>query len=260
MQGKEGCMRKLVLTCGVCGQRMLVPRSAIGRTGLCPACGARVHISTDNTTAAAPKRKGTFAGGASWWQGGGKANDDAKRRFGEAVDLYYSGRFAEALAIFNGLARDFPNNPDIQNGRVQCEKALRRPGAGRRLALEDKSERVKDAVLDRETVERIVLEKLVAGESDAIQLQAAEIAAKILGMYDGARVSGVTHEEGSEERGRQEADRAHEEADSVHAKDAPFKISTFHDFATGAFAKEQPKDQERAAEDDDVASSDARRA
>lgn len=253
-------MRKLILTCGTCGQRMQVPRSAIGRTGLCPACGATVRINSDNTTTAAPKRKGVFRGGANWWQGSGKANDDAKRRFGEAVDLYYSGRFAEALAIFNGLARDFPNNADIQNGRIQCEKALRRPGAGRRLALEDKSERLKDAVLDRETVERVVLEKLVAGESDAIQLQAAEIAAKILGMYDGSQASGVTQSTEGEAGAEERPQPIREAADPARAKDAPFTISAFRDFADGTSEQEQSKDEERAAEDDDMASSDVGRA
>ncbi|MFO7974402.1 MAG: hypothetical protein R6V12_07200 [Candidatus Hydrogenedentota bacterium] len=253
-------MRKLILTCGACGQRMQVPRSAIGRTGLCPACGATVRINSDNTTTAAPKQKGMFGAGANWWQGGGKATDDAKRRFGEAVDLYYSGRFAEALAIFNGLARDFPNNPDIQNGRVQCEKALRRPGAGRRLALEDKSEQVKDAVLDRQTVERIVLEKLVAGESDAIQLQAAEIAAKILGMYDAAQMPPDAQEKANEAGGQEAAGDMEEAANSARAKDTPFTIYAFRDFAADASKEEPSEDGEQTAEDDDVTSPDARRA
>lgn len=253
-------MRKLVLTCGSCGQRMQVPRSAIGRTGLCPACGATVRINSDNTTTDAPKRKTIFAGGPSWWQGSGKANDDAKRRFGEAVDLYYSGRFAEALAIFNGLARDFPENTDIQNGRIQCEKALRHPGAGRRLALEDKSERLKDAALDRETVERIVLEKLVAGESEAIQLQAADIAAKILGLYNGVQGVSAGDDKTRGEDSGNGPDKTREVHDPARAKDAPFSISTFRDYATSASKDEPRKDGEDIAEDDDVASSDARRA
>lgn len=252
-------MRKLILTCGSCGQRMQVPRSAIGRTGLCPACGTTVRINSDNTTTAGPARKTMFSGGGSWWRGG-KANDDAKRRFGEAVDLYYSGRFAEALAIFNGLARDFPENADIQNGRVQCERALRHPGAGRRLALEHKTEQLKGAVLDRDTVKRIVLEKLVAGESDAIQLQAAEIAAKILGMYDGVQAAGDSTEMATNAETLETEAREFAGGDASKAEDAPFTISAFRDFVAGE-SREMPHEEETdIAEDGDVASSDARRA
>ena len=195
-----------------------------------------------------------FAGGATWWRGGGKANDDAKRRFGEAVDLYYSGRFAEALAIFNGLARDFPQNPDIQNGRIQCERALKRPGAGRRLALEDKSEKLKDAVLDKETVKRIVLEKLVAGSSDAIQLQAAAIAAKILGMYDGAESDASGDEDTIDTDALETGDGA------AKAKEAPFTISAFRDYSSGETHEADEESHDDLAEDDDVASSDVQRA
>ena len=252
-------MRKLILTCGSCGQRMQVPRSAIGRTGLCPACGTTVRINSDNTTTAGPARKGMFTGGTSWWRGAGKANDDAKRRFGEAVDLYYSGRFAEALAIFNGLARDYPGNPDIQNGRVQCERALRHPGAGRRLALEDKTEKVKGAVLDRETVERIVLEKLVAGESEAIQLQAADIAARILGMYDAVRNAPDADETPLETGAAKARPAAHDGGDSAKTDEASFTISAFRDFAPRDSAKTLHEQPEDVSEDDDVASSDVRR-
>lgn len=255
-------MRKLILTCDSCGQRMQVPRSALGRTGLCPSCGASVRINNDTTTAAAPPQKGTLPNRASWWREGGKTNDDAKRRFGEAVDLYYSGRFAEALAIFNGLSRDFPDNPDIQNGRVQCERALKRPGAGRRLALEDQSQRLKDAVLDTDTVKRVVLEKLVAGETEAIQLQAADIAARILGMYDGAQTLREEQEVPSEREqpGEPDVERKGEPHEHAHVHDAPFTISAFRGYTVAEAEETSEKEAESIAKDDDVASSDARHA
>jgi len=231
---------------------MQVPRSALGRTGLCPACGATVRINSDTTTAAAPPRKGLFTGGASWWREGGKTNDDAKRRFGEAVDLYYSGRFAESLAIFNGLARDFPDNPDIRNGRVQCERALKRPGAGRRLALEDRSQRLEHAALDSDTVKRVVLEKLVAGESEAIQLQAADIAARILGLYEGAQ---TLREEPDPPGEKEQTDEPHAEA-----HEAPFTVSAFRGYTVRESEEASQKESETIDEDDDVASPDAWRA
>ncbi|MBN2308734.1 MAG: hypothetical protein JXR94_07165, partial [Candidatus Hydrogenedentes bacterium] len=41
-------MRKLILTCD-CGERMKVPRSAVGKTGVCPSCGRRIAITAGNT-------------------------------------------------------------------------------------------------------------------------------------------------------------------------------------------------------------------
>jgi hypothetical protein len=253
-------MKKIILTCGSCGQRMLVPRSAIGRTGLCPACGTTVHINSDNTSTVTPTRKGVFAGATSWWRGAGKANDDAKRRFAEAVDLYYLGRFAESLAILNMLTREFPGNPDIERARVQCERALRNPGVGRRLALEDKSEQMKGAALDRETVERIVLEKLLAGESEAVQLQAADIAARLLGLYNGAHKT--SHEEASPGETAPPANQAPGQSseNSSAADDTPFSISTLHNFTPRDSARTRQEITENDVTDDgDTASSDTRR-
>ncbi len=253
-------MKKIILTCDSCGQRMLVPRSAIGRTGLCPACGTTVHINSDNTSTAGPARKGAFAGATSWWRGAGKANNDAKRQFGEAVDLYYLGRFAEALALFNVLARNFPGNPDIERGRIQCERALRNPGVGRRLALEDQSEQIKDAALDRETVERIVLEKLLSGGSEAVQLQAADIAARILGLYDGASTESSEVAPSVETNPVTNRDAGPGGDGSPHADDAPFSISNFHNFNPRDSAKMRHEPPENGvADDSDAASSDTRR-
>ncbi len=181
-------MRKLVVTCE-CGQRMQVPRSAVGKTGLCPTCGQSITITNDNATAAPPP---SAARGSrplnnarqSWWQGRAAPSEDARRRFGEAVDLYYLGRYAEALAIFDALAKQFPGNPDIESGRTQCIAGLRRSPAALTMGTAGSSGTVPaDARLDAETVKRVILDKMIGGATEATQLQAAELAARILGLF-----------------------------------------------------------------------------
>ncbi len=189
-------MRKLILSC-TCGQRMQVPRSAIGRTGLCPSCGAAVPITSENTTQAsvrgagpdsAPPR-GSAVGGA--WSGTRRSpTEEAKRKFGEAVDLYYRRHYAEALAIFNELARQFPGNSEIERGRDQCLAALRGGGGNEGLPAHDGyrlpggGTEETSGQLDETAVRRIVLDKLLHGASDAVQLQAAELASKLLGLFE----------------------------------------------------------------------------
>lgn len=178
-------MRKLVVTCQ-CGQRMQVPRSAVGKTGLCPACGQIITISNDNAQAAPiGGNRPLHNARQTWWQGRATPTEEAKRKFGEAADLFYAGKYGEAMAIFDTLAKQYPGNPDIENGRMQCLKALRQPP----LAIESRRSDISpDARLDEETVRRVVLEKLLLG-SEATQLQAAELAARILGMF-GERSNG----------------------------------------------------------------------
>lgn len=171
-------MRKLLLTCQ-CGQRMQVPRSAIGKTGMCPTCGKPIAVSGDNTIPQSnPQRGRVFDTKKFWWTGQGPPTEDSKRKFGEAVDLFYSQRHAEALAIFDDLAKQYPGDPNIDNGRAQCLNALRRPP----LRLQHQSHELDGAKLDEETVKKVVLEKLLHGTTDTIQLQAAELACKMLGL------------------------------------------------------------------------------
>jgi len=169
---------------------MQVPRSAIGRTGMCPSCNTTIKIKANNTvTAPDPKRSLYAASRGGWWRGvGSQPTEDAKRKFGEAVDLFYNGRHGEALAIFDMLNQQFPGNPDIENGRQQCLNALRKPQQS--YALEDHSGSAPASIngrLDKETVRRIVLEKMLRGRTEEVQLQAADIAAQLLGMYDKAQ-------------------------------------------------------------------------
>jgi hypothetical protein len=176
-------MRKLIVTCE-CGQRMQVPRSAVGRKGMCPTCGTTLTITGDNAMPAPAAAAGRrFDLKQDWFRkqgrGRGNAPDDAKRRFGQAVDLYYSGRYGEALAIFNDLVRQFPGNPDIVQGRNQCMQALRRSSP---LALEDQTQQVDLSQLNAENVKKVVLDKMLRGSTEMVQLQAAELAARLLGM------------------------------------------------------------------------------
>ncbi len=219
-------MRKLILTCDSCGQRMQVPRSAIGRTGMCPSCGDTIKIRAHNTTTTSPaKRSGLLSGGGNWWRSSGTPpTEDAKRKFGEAVDLFYGSRYAESLAIFDALVQQFPGNPDIENGRQQCLQALRKPQ--QTFALEDKTgpavgggsfggmaSPAREGGLDKDTVRRIVIEKMLRSPNEAVQLQAADLAARLLGMLE-------THEEEQEPVAEpEEAVKAELEDDAEEAED-----------------------------------------
>ncbi len=183
-------MRKLLVTCE-CGQTMQVPRSAVGKMGMCPTCGATMRISTGNTRAMPRKGRGDYASGSAstargpargpaLGQGAVDPPEEAKQRFGEAVDLYYQQRYGEALAIFDSLARQFPGNPNIEQGRRECMEAMRRPS----LPPPEKRRILAEAELDEDVVRRVILDKLMNSHSDAVQLQAAELAARLLGILD----------------------------------------------------------------------------
>ncbi len=181
-------MQKLVLTCERCGQRMQVPRSAIGRSGVCPSCGMHLRITAQNTETASREKRGRFfSAGGRWWGGpAGAPTEDAKRRFGAAVDRFYAGHIAEALAVFDSLAQEYPGNPDIEAAREQCRSALAKKHP---RALEhgpSTGQLPEGAALDEATVRRVVLEKLLHGRTEEIQLQAASIACTLLGLGSGA--------------------------------------------------------------------------
>ncbi len=184
-------MRKLILTCE-CGERMQVPRSALGKTGLCPACSRAIPIRTDNTEPA--PFTGSFATPTSRNTDPEQAvvpADDDKRRFGQAVDLYFARRYAEALAVFNTLAERLPDNPEVNMGRTLCLKALQnRPT----LALEDKRNTSSPLALTEDTVRRLIVHLMVHGSTEEVQLKAAELACRILGMVK----NGDTHAKPSE--------------------------------------------------------------
>ena len=214
----------------VCGERIQVPRSALGRTGLCPACGRVISITAD---AATPVRSQSVvapvpAQGArpipEGWGFGAHATPspaaEAKRRFAEAVDLYFSRRYAQALSIFQVLAEEYPDNEDIRTGRDMCMPALHtRPQAGLepqtadaspadnghsaarlrdQLALPAPGEPVSETLVE-ETLKRVLLEKMVSGSSDEVQLRAAELVVQVFGF--GKYAAGTSSDDGTAKRG-----------------------------------------------------------
>ncbi len=172
-------MRKLIVTCE-CGQKLRVPQSAVGKTGACVSCGRIMQISPENTRRENGRKRRAAAAGNMRWQDWMGPKKDAVERFGRAVDSFNARHYAEAMAIFDSLASEFPNSPEIEQARVQCLEALHRqkvhaltfqPGAP---SGEEK--------LDRETIEKVVLDKMLYGTSDEVRLNAARLAAEILGL------------------------------------------------------------------------------
>lgn len=172
-------MRKLILVCE-CGERMQVPRSALGKTGLCPSCGRGIPIRADNTMASnANVSFGSMGRSAETTTKPFRSgpSDEDKRRFGEAVDLYFAKRYAEALAIFDTLRERYPNNEEIETGRTLCMKAIQtRPV----LALEHQRQNLNGQTLNLETVQTYILDLMINGSTDEIRLHAAELACRIL--------------------------------------------------------------------------------
>lgn len=184
---------------------MQVPRSAIGRSGICPSCGRTIAITADNTNSV-PQRQLSkiFSARQFWGKNEPEPSEDAKRRFGQAVDLFYSQRYAEALAVFDSLVRQFPGNSEIANARQQCMAAIKRPPTP--PALENKSKSMNADDLSESTVKRVVLEKLLYGASENVQLQAAELACRLLGLGSANEsTQGLNSENGRKQSPRSEA-------------------------------------------------------
>lgn len=179
-------MTKRTLTCS-CGLEMQVPASAIGRNGLCPECGAEIAITEENTRIYTAPRNG--AGGLLSYKKkhevvqSNEAREESWRKFAAAVDLYNTRRYAESLTILNGLQATFPGNQHIEVARQQCLDALQ-------LTMSDTREYdgrlVQSDYLNTDLVRSVVLDKLLNGASEDVQLQAAALAANMLGMFPGA--------------------------------------------------------------------------
>ncbi len=232
-------MRRLVVLC-ICGERIQVPRSALGKTGLCPACGRVINITAESATPlrGQPHVSQTAGRGPkpfqqSWGGGNGAPPpSDAKRRFAEAVDLYFSQQYAQALSLFQSLSLEFPDNPDVSTGRTMCMNALKN---GPRATLEDRRSGERQlpapdashgdrkgttrsglplpaldepitATMAEDAMKRVLMEKMLNGSSDEVQLRAAELAMKVFGIGngpsgqgDGAVQSAVSPEDIEEE-------------------------------------------------------------
>lgn len=172
-------MRKLIVTCE-CGQRLRVPYSALGKTGICVTCGRTIQIMANNTRRdGGPLREEPSAVRESRWQRRTPLTEDAKQRFGKAVDLFNQHRYAEALAIFDSFLVEFPGNPEIEEARAQCLNALKRP---RLSSPETMRGPTSEPRLDAETVKRVVIEKLLYDPSSVVQIEAAKLAVQILGL------------------------------------------------------------------------------
>ena len=186
-------MRKLILTCH-CGQKMKLPRSAIGKKGLCPGCGSEVDISASE---ARPENRGRAPkfSGANTPQHNAQAGAqdfslmDAKQAFGRATDLFFEHRYAEALSLFDSIAIKFPGSPEIEDARRQCLAAMRRPNLALPPASAAAAALALPAPQDKETVKNAVIHKLMekmqGGASDEIQLRAAELIGEMMGLFEG---------------------------------------------------------------------------
>jgi hypothetical protein len=172
-------MRKLLLKCE-CGEKMQVPRSAIGKSGMCPSCGRSVAIRQDNTSPlafgdlSAPSKNGMPGG-----NGASIPSAEDKRSFGAAVDLYFEGRYGEALSLLNTLLDKYPDNAEIETARDLCvdqfEARMRRtPG--------NNADKYEGRPLTEQLVKDFVVDMMVNGSSEAAQLSAAELACRILGI------------------------------------------------------------------------------
>jgi hypothetical protein len=160
---------------------MRVPPSAVGKVGLCPTCGEQVPITNNKAEAQSPRRKKSFfrrgkTQNTAWIE---DVSEGARQRFGKAVDLFYRQRYAEALSVFSALLQDHPGNPEIEAGREECLRQMQQCAVGenRKGLLSGPAEQ-----LDLETVKTVVLEKLLESSRDEVQLQAADLALRILAM------------------------------------------------------------------------------
>lgn len=203
-------MRNLYITCE-CGQQMQVPRSAIGKMGQCPSCGEKIPINHETTTRQPQATASVGSASRNRWGAKTRPSMDAKQQFGRAVDLYCAGHYGEALAIFDALQAEFPDSVEIERARRQCAEARTRDPirlTGPAGAQFNGDEFGEDAM---RAVRRVALEKMLHGTTEAVQLQAAELVARLAGMI------GPVNGEGSSGPGeqRRENGRSHHSADEV---------------------------------------------
>jgi hypothetical protein len=162
-------MRKYFVTCE-CGEKLQVPFAALGRTGVCKTCGRKLHITQDS----AQPEEGvieTVAVSEDALPQPPEISEEMRQSFGRAVDLFHRQQYAEALAVFDAFDQVLPGNPEIRMAREQCLSALRK----KRL--------IDESQLDEATVKRVILEKLLCSPSEVVQLQAASLACRMLGLF-----------------------------------------------------------------------------
>lgn len=202
-------MRKLIVACP-CGQRMQVARSAFGKLGVCPKCGMKIRVGANGLEPLALPAPGAPAPGPSpqfvpphqerqpfqdrrpGVVPPSMESDNVKRKFGEAVDLFYRAHYAEALGILDGLIKDCPGNLQVEAARVRCMDALKSAGSEHtpekdatpspepEHAPQPAQAAAATTELTVEAVRTTVLALMQHGTTDAIRLQAAELAWRIL--------------------------------------------------------------------------------
>jgi hypothetical protein len=188
-------MRVLVVTCE-CGERMKAPAWALGKRGVCPECGAKFRVTKNNTEGApvqqsVRRRTGVSSGGFQDFAVARSSRkpeapgQEAKERFARAVDLYFDKKYAQALAIFLSLSEDFPESPEIEQARAFCLKALQAPPPmlpAPERSRETDLARVSDVELNQSTVKKLILDKMLNSPSEMVQLRAAELASRLVGL------------------------------------------------------------------------------
>lgn len=180
-------MTAFTLICA-CGQSMSVPESAIGRNGLCPGCGAEIAITRERLRDTALAQQANRRGGGLLSQRhalqvaqNNEHREEAWRKFAVAVDLYNNKRYAEALTLLNTLEQTFPGNPNIGAAQEQCAEALKEAASP---TLQYEGAPLDDSTLTPELVKSIILKKMLHGGTEDIQLKAAELAARVVGLLD----------------------------------------------------------------------------
>ena len=163
---------------------MRVPRSALGKTGLCPACGRAIVVRADNTSPSQPGVVPNLTGKSGETEAAPIPANDDKARFARAVDLYAHRRYAESFVILDMLLNRYPGNPEVENARSLCLRALH----SRNLeSPEQRKKRLGAGQLDAEFVRSFLLDIMLNGSSERAQLEATELACRILGLLPGSR-------------------------------------------------------------------------
>jgi hypothetical protein len=106
------------------------------------------------------------------------------------VDLFNAGRYAEALAILDSLAQQYPGNHDIEQARLECLSDLKRSRFTDASCLLGAPEAKRLSV---EMIENVLLEKMLRGASESVQVEAARAACEFLRLF-GSERAGVSPE------------------------------------------------------------------
>jgi len=183
-------MRKLLVTC-MCGERIQVPRSALGRTGLCPSCGRAIKITTDNASPMQAPNASALTDADVKIPAPETAAEDAQLTFGKAVDHYYAGEVAQALVLLTRLSGRYPERDEIARARKLCAEAIRTatplppqpstPAIGYTEAND--STPTDENELTTTAVRKFIIHKMHHAETELAQIQAAELAGRMVGLF-----------------------------------------------------------------------------